>query len=205
MGAAVLLKLRRGVEEAIVTLLLNVVMLLLVQSLLEGPLAGRAGAPLLASTGIPAGLLIALSASIFIAVGLRFTVWGFSLRALGGNPEAARFAGIPVGRVTMRVGLISGALAGMAGVFQLASSGGNPQTGMGYGGIAVAMLAGLAPLGTVAAGLFVAALMVGAEAMVRTGAPAALPHVLVALTLLTALVGASIARSRAARVAKAAP
>jgi simple sugar transport system permease protein len=205
MLAAVLLKLRRGVEEAIVTLLLNVVMVLLVQVAIEGPLAGRAISAIMAPTGIPAALFIALAASIGIATAIRFTVWGFELRALAGNPEAARFAGIPVGRVTMRVGLVSGALAGMAGVCQIANAGGDPHTGLGFAGIAVATLACLSPLGILAAAFFVAAVMVGAEAAVGAGAPAALPHVFVALTLLASLIGAATARRRAGTVAKATP
>jgi simple sugar transport system permease protein len=195
MLAAALLKLRRGVEETIVTLLLNVVMLLMVWALLDGPLAGRGGRSILMPFAVPVGLLIALSAAALLAAVRRWTIWGFALRALAGNAEAARFAGIPVGRMTIRVALVSGALAGVAGVCQITSAGGDPQTGLGYAGLAVAMLAFLSPLGIVAAGLFVAALMVGAEAVVRAGAPAALPDVLVALTLFAGVIGGAAARA----------
>lgn len=205
MLAAALLKLRRGVEETVVTLLLNVVMLLMVWAVLDGPLAGRATPRTLGPSGVPAGLLIALAASGLIAAMWQWTIWGFALRALAGNAAAARFAGIPVAGMTIRVALLSGALAGIAGVCQIGSVGGDPRTGLGYAGLAVALLAGLSPLGIVAAALFVAALMVGAEAMVGAGAPAALPDVIAALTLLAGMIGNEIARRSAAWITRPTP
>src|SRR3546814_8613120 len=99
--------------------------------------------------------------AVFAWAFIRFSRWGFQIRAVGSNPEAAAFAGIPVGATVLRTALLSGGLAGMAGVCELAGLKGyltiDLSPGFGYTGIAVAMLAGLHPLGVVAAAIFIAA------------------------------------------------
>jgi simple sugar transport system permease protein len=91
---------------------------------------------------------------------LRRTVWGFEVRAVGANPAAARFAGVPVGRTVLRVGLVSGALAGLAGACEVAGLKGyltgDLSPGYGYAGVVVAMLAQLEPPAVLLAALFVA-------------------------------------------------
>jgi simple sugar transport system permease protein len=197
--------LRHGVAEAIVTLLTNVVMLLVVRALVEAPAEAGESTAMLARSGLPPGLVLGLAAAVSLAAATRWTIWGFAFRALAGNAEAARFAGIPVGPMTIRVAIMTGALAGIAGVCQIASAGGAPQPGLGYAGIAVALLAALSPLGIVAAGLFVAALVTGAAAVVREGAPAALPDVFAALTLLASLIADAALRWRGTRTVEATP
>src|SRR3546814_11243539 len=85
--------------------------------------------------------------------------------------SAAAFAGLPVGATVLRTALLSGGLAGMAGVCEVAGAKGyltlDISPGFGYTGIAVAMLAGLHPLGVVAAAIFVAGNYNGADAMSR--------------------------------------
>src|SRR3546814_18788103 len=58
--------------------------------------------------------------AVFAWAFIRFSRWGFQIRAVGSNPEAAAFAGIPVGAPVLRTALLSGGLAGMAGVCELA-------------------------------------------------------------------------------------
>lgn len=205
MAGATLLKLRRGAEEAIVTLLTNFIVLLLAQFVLQAPLDSPTGgyAGLILGSRIPLGLIIGVSAAVVIFATTYLTVWGFELRAMAGNAEAARVAGIPIARVTMRVGLFSGALAGLGGVCLVVDTGSAQHAGLGYAGIAVAALAWLSPLGTVVAGLFVGALTVGAEAATLSGAPPAFPGMLVALTLLISLFGRHI-RNRATVIVEAA-
>jgi simple sugar transport system permease protein len=200
MAGATLLKLRRGVDEGIVTLLINLVMVLVAELFLDG----RPGAGLAAdSSGAPLGLIIAITAAVLIAAAIHLTVWGFDLRATAGNAEAARYAGIPVARVTLRVGIISGALAGLAGVCLFADAGSAQHPGLGYAGIAVAVLARFSPIGSIIAGLFIAALMVGAEAAAPASAAAAIPGILIALAVLASLLGLFV-RDRIAATPRAA-
>ena len=76
---------------------------------------------------------------------MRFTTWGYEIRAVGHSQNASIFAGIPVNRVVVRTALISGGLAGMAGVSELCGLKGyltlDLSPGFGYSGIVVAMLA----------------------------------------------------------------
>ena len=97
------------------------------------------------------GLVIALVAAVVAHIMLSKSVWGLKLRAVGENASAALHAGIGVKRTLMSAALISGALAGLAGVSEVAGLRGYLTTdlspGYGYTGIVVAMLAGLSPLG----------------------------------------------------------
>jgi simple sugar transport system permease protein len=111
-------------------------------------------------TELHLGLLIALASAVFLSLLVRYTTFGFRLRATGENPTAARFAGIPVARVTVATLCLSGGLAGLAGGIQLSAL--SPyqllpdtgSSGFGFTGIAVALLGRLSPLGVVLAALF---------------------------------------------------
>ena len=213
------LKLRLGVDEVVTTLLLNFVALLFVGMLLEGPmqdpmsLGWPQSAPILADAALPrlvartrahAGLLVAVAAAVLVWFYLERTVWGFETQAVGSNARAAGYAGMPVGRVLLRAGLISGALAGLAGAGEVAGLKGyltqDLSPGFGYTGIVVAMLAQLRPLAVVPAALFVAAIFVGADSMSRTtGVPSYIADLVVALSLLTMLLAGLVARYRLRR------
>jgi ABC-type uncharacterized transport system permease subunit len=211
-----LLKLKFGADEVVTTLLLNFVMLLFVQMMLEGalqdpmslgwpqsaPIVDNAALPpLLPRMRVHSGLILGLVAAVAIAILMRRTVWGFEIRAVGENAAAARFAGIPVTATIVRVALISGGLAGLAGVGEVAGLKGyltqDLSPGFGYAGIVVAMLAGLSPLGVVAAALFIAAVFVGADSMSRgTGVASYIADLVVALSLLCVLVSGFVTRFR---------
>lgn len=123
---------------------------------------------------------------------LRWTTFGFALRAVGANPRAAAFVGQPVARTTLVVALMSGAVAGVAGVGEVAGRTGyvtlDISPGYGSAGLVIALLAGLHPLGVVAAALFVAAVLVGADSMGRTlGVPTYIADVTDAVALLAML------------------
>jgi simple sugar transport system permease protein len=210
------LKVRFGVDEVVTTLLLNFIVLLFVSMMLEGPMKDPLGmgwpqsAPvleearlprLLARTRLHAGLVVALAAVLIVQVMISRTVWGFETRAVGANVHAARFAGMSVEAVMLRVGLVSGALAGLAGVGEVAGLKGyltqDLSPGYGYSGIVVAMLAGLSPVGVVAAALFVAAIFVGADSMSRAVAvPSYIANLIVATALLAVLLGGLAVRYR---------
>jgi simple sugar transport system permease protein len=132
---------------------------------------------------------------------MKHTVAGFEIRAVGENPNAARFAGIKVTRVLIRAGLISGALAGLAGVGEVAGLKGyltqDLSPGFGYAGIVVAMLAGLSPLGVVIAALFIAGVFVGSDSMSRAvGVSNYIADLVVALSLVMMLLGGLTVRYR---------
>ncbi len=217
------LKMRFGADEVVTTLLLNFVIILFVQMMLEGPLQDPMGLgwpqsppivdeaalpPLLARTRLHAGLYVALAAALAVWVLLNRTVLGFEMRAVGENQAAARFAGIAITRTMLVTALISGALAGLAGVGEVAGLKGyltaDLSPGFGYAGIVVAMLAGLSPLGVVVAAVFIAGVFVGADSMSRaTGVSNYLADLVVATALLCVLIGGFLTRFRVRLAARA--
>ena len=97
--------------------------------------------------------------------------------------------------------LLSGALAGLAGAIEVAGRTGyvtlDMSPGYGYSGIVIAMLAALNPLGVVAAAIFVAGILVGADSMSRAVAvPTYIADVIVAVSLLSMLVATMLAQYR---------
>jgi simple sugar transport system permease protein len=211
-----LLKLRLGVDEVVTTLLLNFIVLLGVGALLDGPMKDPTalGWPqsvalqgdlelgkLIAQTRVHTGLVWAIGPAALLWALMKYTVLGFDIRALGANARAAAFAGVPVTRTMVAVALLSGALAGLAGAIQVAGRTGyvtlDMSPGYGYGGIVIAMLAGLHPLGVLAAGVFVAGVQVGADSMSRALAvPTYIADVIVAASLLAVLVATLLTQYR---------
>jgi general nucleoside transport system permease protein len=210
------LKQRFGADEVVITLLLNFVVILFIQMLVEGPLKDPLAlgwpqsVPLIDAADYPKlvprmrihfGLVVGVAAALVVWMIVRRTVLGFEIRAVGENRAAARFAGLPVSATLLKVALISGGLAGLAGVGEVAGVKGylsaDLSPGFGYSGIVVAMLAGLSPIGTVFAAIFVAAVFVGADSMSRaTGISNYLADLTVALALLCVLVGGFFLRFR---------
>lgn len=192
-GIAAWLRSRFRVLEVISTIMLNFVGLHAVGYLVRGPLqeplhiypqsdvlADVAQMPkLIPGTRLHWGLVAAAVTAVLLWWVLRSTAVGFRLRAAGANPHAARSAGlIDVGQVTVAAFLLSGALAGLAGVVELTGVTfalyENISPGYGYTAIAVALLARLNPLAVIGTGLFFGALEAGASAMQRdAGVPAA--------------------------------
>ena len=215
LGPAVL-KVRFGVDEVVTTLLLNFIVLLFVSMLLEGVLKDPMGLGwpqserVIAEAQLPRiiqgkrlhfGFVIALVAALAVWVIMAKTAFGYEMRAVGHNPQAARFAGIPVNRVLMKTALLSGGLAALAGFSEVAGLKGNLtldlSPGYGYTGIVVAMLAILNPLGVVASAIFVAGIFVGADAMSRAaGVPSYIAQVMVATALLTMVAAIMLSRYR---------
>jgi simple sugar transport system permease protein len=214
--APTLLKSRFGVDEVVTTLLANFIVLLFVSAMLDGPMKDPTamGWPqsvalqdalqfdkLIERSRVHTGLLIALVLAVALWALLRFTTLGFEIRAVGANPRAAAFAGMPVTGTLVKVALLSGALAGLAGAVEVAGRTGyvtlDMSPGYGYGGIVIAMLAGLNPLAVVAAAVFVAGIQVGADSMSRAVAvPTYIADVIVAVALLAMLVATLLAHYR---------
>jgi simple sugar transport system permease protein len=113
------------------------------------------------------GALIALVVVAVAAVMLGRTIKGFEIRVVGSAPKAARFAGFNADQLTILTFVISGALAGLAGIIEVAGPVGHLQPGIspGYGftAIIVAFLGRLNPIGILIAGLFLALTFIGGE------------------------------------------
>jgi len=113
------------------------------------------------------GALIAVLVVAVATVLLRNTVKGFEIRVVGAAPKAARFAGFSADHMVLFTFAVSGALAGLAGVIEVAGPIGHLQPGIspGYGftAIIVAFLGRLHPVGILVAGLFLALTFIGGE------------------------------------------
>lgn len=182
------LKAKTGAHEVIVTIMLNYIALRLVDFFLKTELFQREGRndpvsknveptanlPALLSSIDPAlrvhaGLIVALLAAVFIHWLLFRTTTGFEFRAVGANPSAAKYAGMSVGRTYILVMIIAGALAGLAGTGQVlgvldrATPGFS--SGLGFDGIAVALLGRSSPIGVVFAALLFGGLSAGGQQM----------------------------------------
>lgn len=213
-----LMKLHWDVDEVVTTLLFNFIILLVVEAILEGPLKDPLGiwpqsAPVLEEVQLSilvdghrlhSGLIIALVLVAGMWVFNNLTIWGYEIRALGRNVQAATFVGIPVSKGIVRVAMISGGIAGLAGVVQVLGVKGNLtldiSPGFGYTGIVVAMLAQLRPLGIFPAAVFVSAVFIGSGAMSRDlDVPSYIADVITAVTLLVMLVGLLLVHYRVRR------
>lgn len=201
------LKARVGAHEVINTIMMNFIALALVQYLghqafvhatVHTPEIG-AGAriarleaflPVFQGSPVNLSLLLALVAAGFVGWLLWRTVFGYELRAVGLQPAAAESAGIPVGRTQIIALCLSGALAGLVGAnfvqgykgyFESGFSG-----GVGFLGIAVALLGRNHPVGVVIAALFFAALSYGGL-VINTEVPKELVEILQAIVILFAI------------------
>jgi simple sugar transport system permease protein len=184
-GFAGLLKTRTGAHEVITTIMLNYVAIGLTGYLLAGlmkdpsPFVVVAQTPkVLESARIPTLLPDlrvhwGLIAALLLAGGtwwllFRSTI-GFAIRTVGLNPNAARYAGISIGRTVVLTMALSGALAGLAGAIEVLGVNyyHSPGFSVGYGfdSIAVALLGKSHPLGVIPAALLFGALRAGSTRM----------------------------------------
>ena len=209
------LRASRGVSEVISTILLNFVAIQCVALAVQGPLQEAARAyP--QSEAFPAGALlpaigrvhVGVAVALILAVAGQWLVFesavGLRMRAVGLAPRAARFAGIRPERIAVGVLALGGALAGLAGAFQVAGVTGRLYEGLspgyGYTAIAVALLARLEPLAVIPAALFFGALEAGAAAMQReAGVPAQATKVVQGVVILLSIALAAAPSRRAKR------
>jgi simple sugar transport system permease protein len=206
-----LLKARFAVNEVISTLMLNYVAAELLTLLITGPwrgasqrgfpytesLAAAARLPLIPGTRIHyITLAIALAAAVLLYLAIYSTKFGYELRVIGENPEAARYAGIGILRTTVVLMVLSGGLAGLAGVGEAAGIHHRLtypaviSSGYGFTAIIVAWLAKLNPLGAVVSGLLFAGILVGGDAIqISLGLPAATVQVFNGVLLFFLIMG----------------
>ena len=200
------IKVRFGVNEIISTLMLNYVAFYLVSYLLHGPLKGaRSFYPesaeipeaarwpaILPGSRLHAGILLGLILALGIHLLISRTTVGFRIRAVGDNSEAARLAGIPVSRYVVVCLLLSGGMAGLAGLAEVAGIHHRliekMSPGYGYTAIMVALLGRLHPGGIVAAAVFTAGVLVGLDNAQRVArVPSTLADVVMGVTVLAVL------------------
>ena len=201
------LKKRFNVLEIISTIMLNFVAIHLVSYLVRGPLQEptrvypqtqtlieSARLPVIvAGTRLHLGFVLAIVAAVMLAWFFRKTAAGFRIRAVGASPRAAWTSGrIDVARTSYSVFIISGALAGFAGGIEVSGVTyalyENLSPGYGYTAIAVALIAGLNPLGVILSGIFFAGLETSALALQRDFAiPASIASVAEAALILVVL------------------
>ncbi len=176
-----LLRVYAGVNEIITTLMMNYIAILWVDFLVYGPWKDPQGRgfpftalfvpaarfPSLPGSRVHLGLGLGLLATVLLAIFLRRTRWGYELRIIGLNPAAARYAGMNIPGITLLVMALSGALAGLAGLSEVAGVQGQLKHGLspgyGYTAILVAWLARLHPWGIVVVSILLGGLLVGSD------------------------------------------
>jgi len=203
---AAVIHVTRGVNEVVVTLLMNFIALLLVEVALHGPLgetgAGFLQSPLLpeasifplliAGSDLHAGILVAVAVALLAQLFLYRTHWGFGLRVIGESRQAAAYGGYSVAWTTIGLMALAGALAGLAGAIEVLGVQYRVidgfSRGFGFNAITVALLATLEPWAVIPSGLFFAFLEAGTATMQRqTNVPSSLVTVTQGLTMLFVL------------------
>jgi simple sugar transport system permease protein len=175
------LKARFQVNEIITSLMLNYVAILWLEHLYFGPWRDPAGRgfpgtamlpdpawfPRFWGTRVHLGLLMGFGAAVLIWFVLAYTRWGYEIRVIGANQQAAQYARIKITRNILWVMAISGGLAGLAGICETAGIHYRLQQGLavgnGYVGIIVAWLGKLRPGAIVLISILLGGLMVGGD------------------------------------------
>lgn len=177
------LKAKTGAHEVINTIMMNYVAFRLIEWLLKDPLEVSQGThrtpDILPTAVLPrffphpirlhAGFVLALLVAAAVYWFLFKTTWGFELRTVGANPEAARYGGMSITRNFVLAMGLSGALAGLAGATESLGVTHNMtlgfSAGYGFDSIALALLGKSHPLGVVLAGILFGTLRAGGKRM----------------------------------------
>jgi ABC-type uncharacterized transport system permease subunit len=196
------LRARTGAHEVITTIMLNYISFRLSEWLLCGPLEHIQGTcrtqevapsaflprfldhPVTVHWGFPLALVAAAITGWFLFK----TTWGYELRTVGANPDAARYGGMSVPRTYVLAMFLSGCLAGLAGVGQGLGISHNValgfRAGYGFDAIALALLGKSHPLGVVAASIIFGVLRAGAARMQSVaGVPTEIVQIVQALVI----------------------
>lgn len=179
-------KVKFNTNEIITTLMMNYIAEELVKYLIYGPWKGKtqfgfpytdhlsdwAILPVISGTRIHyPTLIIAITAVIVVSILINKMKTGYEIKVIGGNPDAARYAGINIMKNTLFLMIISGGLAGIAGVGEVAgihhhlTYPWSISSGYGYTAIIVAYLAMLNPVGVIFSAIFLGGILVGGDAI----------------------------------------
>jgi len=201
-ATAALLRHWRGVNEVISTLLGNYIAILLVNVFVFGPWKNPQGLgypytapfevaaifPAIAGTRFHWGFLAPVVSVIVCYVILKHTLWGFKMRAVGGNPSAAQRRGIAVNKYVIAAMIAGGGLAGLAGMVEVSGIHHDLRPGisdnLGYLGLLASWLAGHNPAVIIAACFLIAVFLVAGDVLqLSVGLPSAAGLVLIGLAL----------------------
>jgi general nucleoside transport system permease protein len=124
---------------------------------------------------LPGGFIIALIAAGVVWFIMNRSKWGYEIRLIGDNPKAAEYAGIPIKRNIILVMMVSGALAGLAGMSEISGVvhrlQGAISPGYGFTGIIIAWLAKLNPFAVIFVSIFFGALLLAGREIQPSGIP----------------------------------
>jgi simple sugar transport system permease protein len=164
-----------NINEIITTLLLNFVAVLLINHFAIGPWRDTGAAILSATPKLPYllpvignsymtfGIFVPIIVAILLQMAIQNTRWGYEVRVIGGSRGVAEFAGIPVLRHILTILLLSGSIAGLSGMLEVAGTAqrlsGTISNNYGFMGIIVAALANGSPIGVILAGFLLAVLL----------------------------------------------
>jgi general nucleoside transport system permease protein len=203
-----------NVSELITTLLLNFVAILLVYYVSTDAWRERGGVANSATPRIPAempefwglvhwGLPIAVILAVIVALIFNFTKWGYEIRLIGSNPSAGRYAGIASRRYLILVMLASGAIAGVAGMLEIAGTVHRLQGGIsnnyGYLGIMVAVLARGSSVGVIFSGALMAFILNSGIILQTEGLTTSAVLAMTGLILFLTAIGDELAHYRIVR------
>lgn len=205
------------VNETITTLLMNYIAPLIVGLFVYGAWRSRepgssafpqsvafpdaARLPRFFGTRVHLGIILALVALFVLWFVMERTKWGLKMRAIGGNPEAARRLGIRVGFYIVVVMFIAGGIAGLAGMAEVSALHGRLRAGFspGYGfiGFLISWLSGGSPLGILMMSFVLAVVFSGGTLLqITQGVPFAAINVLMALILFVVLIKPRLPRRK---------
>ena len=182
-----LMRSRLGINEVITTIMMNYLAIDALTWLVRGPFLDRSipgsypespvfpqqfSLPILVrDSGVTIGIIISVVACILVYYLLFRTPLGYSIRAVGLNPSAAKTSGISVNHVIDSAMVLSGALAGLGGgVYILGIAHAllpEQASGIGYTAVVVSLLGNVHPLGVIFASIFFGALISGTSSVER--------------------------------------
>lgn len=212
-----LLKVWRGIDEIIVTLMMNFIAIYLLKYLVQGPMrpansnfnmsaqlpADGVFQQVIEGTRLHAGVFLALLIALAVWVMLNHSAFGLKLRARGQSPRFVRLQGQSAAKTVLSSMAISGAVSGLAGTFEVLGVQyrliDGFSSGLGFEGLAVSFLAGLQPFGAVIVSLYFGAINSAALALQTTfSIPAALADVLggMPILILAVLSGVMLVKGR---------
>ncbi len=205
------LKITRGLNEMIISIMLNYVATLFMGVIYTNwirdtnmPQTPSVDSSLTLSRVIPGmrftwAFVIALAVGAILYYFLYWTSPGFKLRAVGLNMTASRFNGFPVNRYILISFIASGAIAGLGGASDLLGTQyrliNGYGAGYGFDGVAMALIGQLHPLATIVVAIFFAALRVGSTSMqVATGVPTSVSDIIQALVIVFSVAGMALTK-----------
>ncbi len=144
--------------------------------------------PIVWGNRVHAGIFVAVVAAVLVFGLLRYTTWGFKQRVLGGNPQAARRAGLAVGGLSIASMAVGGAMAGLGGMIEVAGTEARLRpdllAGIGFVGFLASWLARHHPLRIIVSSVLLGAIAVGGSGLrISAGLSGGAVNILMALVL----------------------